>query len=91
MLERLFGSATRLKLLKTFLFQPEKRFTADDLVKIFKLKADSVRRELENLVQFGVVVEKVELLEDSLSVEEEEIIEEKMLDQRKSMRLNILA
>ena len=55
MLERLFGSTTRLKLLKTFLFQPERRFTLDELIKTFKLKPDSVKRELDNLSVFGII------------------------------------
>jgi hypothetical protein len=57
MLERLFGSATRLKLLKTFLFQADKRFLLDDLAKLLKLKPESVRRELDNLLQFGLIQE----------------------------------
>lgn len=60
MLERLFGSITRLKLLKAFLFQPEKRFTADELLRIYKFKADSLRRELDNLIELGLVAEGVE-------------------------------
>lgn len=59
MLERLFGSATRLKLLKAFLFQPTKRFTSEELLRLFKLKADSLRRELQNLTEFGLIAEGI--------------------------------
>lgn len=60
MLERLFGSITRLKLLKAFLFQPTKRFTADELLRTYKFKADSLRRELDNLMELGLIAEGVE-------------------------------
>lgn len=71
MLERLFGSITRLKLLKAFLFQPEKRFTPDELLRTYKFKADSLRRELDNLLELGLISEGQDLL-DNLKSEEGE-------------------
>jgi hypothetical protein len=65
MLERLFGSITRLKLLKAFLFQPTKRFTADELLRTYKFKADSLRRELDNLMELGLIAEGVEQPENA--------------------------
>lgn len=61
MLERLFGSATRLKLLKAFLFQGEKRYVLEDIARDLKLKPESVRRELDNLTTFGLIVEGSDL------------------------------
>lgn len=61
MLERLFGSATRLKLLKAFLFQGEKRFILEDIARDLKLKPESVRRELDNLTTFGLIIEGSDL------------------------------
>jgi hypothetical protein len=65
MLERLFGSITRLKLLKAFLFQPTKRFTADELLRTYKFKADSLRRELDNLMELGLIAEGAEQPENA--------------------------
>lgn len=72
MLERLFGSVTRLKLLKAFLFQPEKRFTADELLRIHKFKADSLRRELDNLIELGLIAVVDGLPKDENQEEEAE-------------------
>jgi DNA-binding transcriptional regulator YhcF (GntR family) len=55
MLSKLFGSKARVKLLKLFLSQPEKRFYIRQLARDLKLQVNSVRRELENLEQFGIL------------------------------------
>lgn len=55
MLDRLFGSATRLKLLKHFLFNPEGRFTVPILAVKLQLQADVLKKELDNLQKFGLL------------------------------------
>ena len=58
MLSKLFGSKARVKLLKLFLSQPEKRFYIRQLARDLKLQVNSVRRELDNLEKFGLVTSK---------------------------------
>lgn len=55
MLEQLFGSKTRTKLLKIFLLNTEKAFFIRELTRMIDTQINSVRRELDNLVHCGVV------------------------------------
>lgn len=55
MLERLLGSNIRIKLLKLFLLQPEARFSLVQICRDLKLKARSVKNELENLEKLGII------------------------------------
>lgn len=55
MIEKLFGSQTRAKLLKTFLLNPEKEYYIRQLARDFNLQLNSVRRELENLEKLGLL------------------------------------
>lgn len=55
MLEQLFGSRTRIKLLKIFFGEPEKSFFIRELVRKSGERLNSVRRELANLEKLGVV------------------------------------
>lgn len=57
MLEHLFGSKTRAKLLTTFLHHPEKAFFVRELTRLIATQINAVRRELENLVELGLVNE----------------------------------
>lgn len=59
MLEHLFGSKTRVKLLTMFLHQPEKPFFVRELTRLIEMQINAVRRELENLVTLGLVNEVV--------------------------------
>lgn len=59
MLEHLFGSKTRVKLLTLFLHQPEKPFFVRELTRLIDMQINAVRRELENLVTLGLVNEVV--------------------------------
>jgi hypothetical protein len=56
MLENLFGSRTRVKLLKLFLLN-EGRFFVREIARLTGEEMNSVRRELKNLVDFGLVKE----------------------------------
>lgn len=57
MLEHLFGSKTRTKLLTLFLHNPEKAFFVRELTRLIDTQINAVRRELENLVELGLVNE----------------------------------
>jgi len=56
MLEQLFGSRTRLKLLKLFLLD-EGEYFVREITRLSGEKINSVRRELENLQELGIVEE----------------------------------
>jgi len=55
MLEKLFGSKTRVKILKLFLIHPLEKYYIRQLSRDLKLQLNSVRRELENLENFGIL------------------------------------
>ena len=55
MLEKLFGSKTRVKILKLFLLHPNEKFYIRQIARNQKLQLNSVRRELENLGKFGIL------------------------------------
>lgn len=57
MLEHLFGSKTRAKLLTLFVHHPEKPFFVRELTRLIDTQINAVRRELENLVELGLVNE----------------------------------
>ncbi len=55
MLEKLFGSRARVKILKLFLLHPGEKFFIRQLSRDLKLQLNSVRRELDNLETFGIL------------------------------------
>ncbi len=55
MLEHLFGSKTRVKLLNIFFREPERAFFVRELNRLAGLQLHTVRRELSNLEAMGVV------------------------------------
>lgn len=57
MLEQLFGSQTRVKLLQLFLNNPEERYFVRELTRIIDSQINAVRRELENLQNLGLICE----------------------------------
>lgn len=56
MLEQLFGSRTRWKLLKVFLSHDEDHFYIRELTRLTDEKINSVRRELSNLENWGIII-----------------------------------
>ncbi|MFH0923129.1 MAG: hypothetical protein V1825_00155 [Candidatus Falkowbacteria bacterium] len=56
MLEKIFGSRARVKMLKLFLLHPNDKFYIRELSRKLKLQINSVRRELENLEKFGLLI-----------------------------------
>lgn len=57
-LAKLFGSPTRLKLLRLFLFNDDLLFTAAEAASRTKAPRDSVRKELASLASVGIVRKK---------------------------------
>lgn len=57
MLEQLFGSKTRLKVLRTLYREPEKAFFVRELSRSVDTQINAVRRELELLSEVGLVQE----------------------------------
>jgi len=55
MLNRFFGSNARVKILKLFLLHPEESFYVRQIARNLGLQINSVRRELENLEQIGLL------------------------------------
>ncbi len=55
MLEHLFGSTTRLKLLRLFFNNPERAYFVRELSRAIDIQLNAVRRELANLEELGVV------------------------------------
>lgn len=58
MLDAIFGSATRVKILNLFLLSSENKYLAVQLARDFNIPVASIRHELENLVKFGLVNEE---------------------------------
>lgn len=60
MLEHLFGSKTRVKLLKLLYRQPERAFFVRELSREVGVQINAVRRELELLRELEIILEKVD-------------------------------
>ena len=57
MLEHLFGSKTRVRLLRLFLNNQQDRYFVRELTRKIEAQINAVRNELENLVAMGMIVE----------------------------------
>lgn len=55
MIDALFGSKTRVKLLHLFLNNPGKSFYVREITRLIDEQINSVRRELSNMLQVGVI------------------------------------
>lgn len=55
MIDALFGSKTRVKLLHLFLNNPGKSFYVREITRLIDEQINSVRRELANMLQVGVI------------------------------------
>lgn len=60
MLEHLFGSKTRVKLLSLFLRHPDEAIFVRELTRRVGTQINAVRREIANLARFGLITEVVE-------------------------------
>jgi DNA-binding transcriptional regulator YhcF (GntR family) len=59
MLAKIFGSNARVKILKTFLSKPEQKYYTRQLARDLELQVNSVRRELENLQNIGLIKQQI--------------------------------
>jgi len=57
-LEQMFGSKTRARLMGLFLQYPKEAFFVRELTRRIDAQLNSVRRELKNLIELGLIVEK---------------------------------
>src|SRR5579863_3794300 len=55
MIEQLFGSKTRVKLLKLFYGNPNRAFYVREITRKINEQINSVRRELSNLLNVGII------------------------------------
>src|SRR5690606_39962734 len=55
MIDALFGSKTRVKLLNLFLSNPGKSFYVREITRLIDEQINSVRRELSNMLEVGVI------------------------------------
>ncbi len=71
MLEHLFGSTTRVKLLRAFYTNPERAYFVRELSRAVDTQLNAVRRELLNLVNLGMIkpVEFGESKEEEIGTE----------------------
>lgn len=70
MLEQLFGSKTRLKLLRIFYTESNRAFFVRELSRMVGIQINAIRRELEILLSMDIVREKeVAVKEDASEVE----------------------
>ena len=56
MIDALFGSKTRVKLLHLFLNHPGQSFYVREITRVIDEQINSVRRELSNMIEVGVIV-----------------------------------
>lgn len=56
MLNKFFGSNTRVQILKLFLLHPDQKYYLRQIARDLKLQINSVNRELKNLEEFGLLI-----------------------------------
>ncbi|MBP6942842.1 MAG: hypothetical protein KBB55_02245 [Candidatus Buchananbacteria bacterium] len=81
MLEHLFGSKTRVQLLRVFLTNPEKYFFVRELMRNLETHLNAVRRELENL-------ERLDIIQSHTKLDLEREAEKPLKDNKKYYKLN---
>jgi hypothetical protein len=74
MLEKIFSSKARVKILKIFLLNPDEKYYIRQLARDLRLQVNSVRRELSNLEEFGLLFSSNDnsIKNNNLSREEED-------------------
>ncbi|MDO8509770.1 MAG: ArsR family transcriptional regulator, partial [bacterium] len=55
MLEHLFGSTTRVKLLQIFFSSPDRAYFMRELARLVEVQLNAIRRELANLEKLGII------------------------------------
>jgi hypothetical protein len=88
-IEQLFGSKTRVKLLRLFLDTPDRSYYVRELTRRIDAQLNSVRRELKNLVSIGIVLEvEGKILPEEADEEEKETKKKKANDRKKYYQAN---
>lgn len=83
-IEHLFGSKTRVRLLTLFLDNPERSFYVRELTRRIDAQLNSVRRELKNLVDVGIVLEvEGKIIDREKDIDEENAPGEQKLVKKK--------
>lgn len=82
-IEQLFGSKTRVRLLRLLLDNPERAYYVRELTRRIDAQLNSVRRELQNLVAIGIIGE----VSSSILAEEKKLSKLKN-DKKKYYRAN---
>jgi predicted nucleotidyltransferase len=72
MLEKLFTSKTRVKLLQLFVLNPAKRFTQAEITSNLKLKPAALKNELENLQKLGLISSASQAADSATESDEKE-------------------
>lgn len=67
-LEKLFGSTSRIKIIRLFLLNPENLFTTNEISRRCKVQISTVRREISVLKSIGFIKEKTETIETILKL-----------------------
>jgi hypothetical protein len=57
-LEKLFGTTAKVKIMRLFLFNPEYVFTVDEIIDRGKMSSKEVKAELPNLLKVGLIKKK---------------------------------
>lgn len=57
-LEKLFGTTAKVKIMRLFLFNPEYVFTVDEIIARGKMSSKEVKAELPNLLKVGLIKKK---------------------------------
>lgn len=57
MLEQLFGSKTRVRLLRTLFRSPDRAFFVRELARLLEVQINAIRREIESLTTAGLLLE----------------------------------
>lgn len=88
MLEKLFGSKARVQILKIFLLNSDDKYYIRQLARDLGLQVNSVRRELDNLEKFGLLISDtgVDVEEDDDGGDEEfaELVKGKVVTKKET-------
>ncbi|MBI3290787.1 hypothetical protein HYZ76_00730 [Candidatus Falkowbacteria bacterium] len=88
MLEQLFGSKTRVNLLRLFLNNPSDPYYLRELARKLKSQLNSVRREVNNLEKLGIL-KSIELLDQGLEPQKKKSKQSKKGGSKKYYLANI--
>jgi hypothetical protein len=88
MIEQLFGSKTRVILMKIFLENPKEKFYVRELTRLSGALINSVRRELDNLMSVNLLKIVVDDEEKNCSPEQENRTVKKTVNMKKFYQLN---